>query len=40
MTKEICEIRDRELGDCEIEENGEIMWRCPDYINGECRLKK
>ena len=33
-----CEILNKQLGDCEIEELGEIQWRCPNYKD-ESQLK-
>ena len=30
-----CEILNKQLGDCEIEEDDIVVWRCPDYIEGD-----
>ena len=29
--QDTCDILNEKLGDCEIVENGEVCWRCPNY---------
>lgn len=33
--QETCPILNKHLGDCEIEENGVVQWRCSDYLGLE-----